>query len=176
MPALSPLASDKLLRLLRTLCAQPSSIGHPEELAAMADLLAKQVSRLGMTVQLVSTPLAPLVLASRNVPGAATLVLYHHYDCPAPGPWRAWSHEPFALAERDGLLYGRGVALGKGPLAAHLAALETFADEGLDWPCSIVFVIEGAALSCSPGLVEALSAHALLLRRAFWPVPASSIR
>lgn len=157
MTTLSPVSVDHLLRLLRMLCAQPSSIGHEYELAATAALLGHQLSRLGLTVQLVPTATAPVVIASRSVPGAATLVLYHHYDCPPPGPWRSWSHEPFALAEREGLLYGRGVALGKGPLAAHLAALESLIASGIEWPCSLLIVIEGAALSCSSALGEALA-------------------
>jgi acetylornithine deacetylase/succinyl-diaminopimelate desuccinylase-like protein len=157
--AASPVPADKLLRLLRVLCAQSSSSGHHDALAAMASLLAQQLRQLDMAVQIVPTAAAPLVLASRYVVGAPTLVLYHHYDCPPAGPWRAWSHEPFELAERDGLLYGRGVAAGKGPLAAHLAALATLVEADSTWPCSVVMVIEGAALSCSPGLAEALAAH-----------------
>lgn len=71
---------------------------------------------------------------------------------PLPGPWRAWRHDPFQLAERDGIVYGRGVADGKGPLAAHLNAIAALIESEGELPCGVVVVAEGDSLIGSPSL------------------------
>ncbi len=105
----------------------------------------------------------PLLIARRTGRSSRTLLLYHHYDTAPAGPWRAWSHEPFALAERDAALYARGVVDGKGPLVAHLQALEALIEAEGELPCTVVIVVEGAAHQGSPQLAAALTAHAGLL-------------
>lgn len=149
--------TEKLTTLLRTLCAQPSTAGQIDDLVASAQLLATTLSRIGMQVDLVSTPGAPVLIARRAGRSPRTLLLYHRYDCAPPGPWRAWSHEPFQLAERDGALYGRGVAEGKGPLAAHIQALQSLIETEGGLPCNVVLIAEGDGLSGSPHLATALS-------------------
>ncbi|MCG8352970.1 MAG: M20/M25/M40 family metallo-hydrolase [Chloroflexales bacterium] len=102
---------------------------------------------------------APVVLGYCAGRTPWTLLLYHHYDVAPPGPWRAWSHEPFQLAERDGAVYGRGVAHGKGPLAAHLAALQALLEIDGALPCNVLFVVEGDGLNGSPYLASMINAH-----------------
>lgn len=156
--------TDKFTQLLSTLCALPTTAGQLDDLAAAADLLAGALRKLGMQVALARTPGAPVVIARRAGRSPRTLLLYHRYDCAPPGPWRAWSHDPFQLAERDGALYARGVAEGKGPLAAHIQALHTLIEAEGELPCGVVIVAEGEGLSGSRHLADALAAHAELLR------------
>ncbi|MDO5734202.1 MAG: Sapep family Mn(2+)-dependent dipeptidase [Eubacteriales bacterium] len=48
-----------------------------------------------------------------------------------------WTTPPFEMSERDGFLYGRGVADDKGPLVACLYAMKALLDEGYKPPCRI---------------------------------------
>lgn len=150
-------ALDQLLADLRALCAQPSSAGQQDEFASAADLVARMLRQSGLTTIIAPTPGAPVVIGWRAGRSPFNLLLYHHYDTSPPGPWRAWSHEPFQLAERDGYVYGRGVAHGKGPLVAHLAALRTLMQQDGELPCGVVIVAEGEYLSGSPHLAQALA-------------------
>ncbi|HEX5691916.1 MAG TPA: M20/M25/M40 family metallo-hydrolase, partial [Roseiflexaceae bacterium] len=66
--------------------------------------------------------------------------------------------------EREAMLYGRGVADGKGPLAAHLSALSALIEAEGDLPCGVVVVAEGEGLSGSPHLGMLLNEQAHLFR------------
>ncbi len=157
-----PLIHGQVIDLLRTLCAQPSPLEQPVELAATADLIAQLLRRLDMVVRVINQQ-HPLVIGRRNGRSPATLLLYHRFDTPPPGPWSAWSHEPYQLAERDGALYGRGVAEGKGPLAAQIAALAALLADEQELPCGVVIVADGGGLAGSPGLAAALASQPVLI-------------
>ncbi|RRR69106.1 MAG: M20/M25/M40 family metallo-hydrolase [Candidatus Viridilinea halotolerans] len=158
MPEPPPLLTEKLIQSLEALCAQPSVVGQSDDLTATADLIAAQLHALGMQVRIVPGP-PPVVLARRNGRSEQTLLLYHRFDAPPPGPWRAWSHEPYQLAERDGALYGRGVAEGKGPFAAHVHAAHALIQTFGELPCGLVFVVDGGGLLGSPSLGQTLDEH-----------------
>ena len=160
----APPSTEQLVQVLRHLCRRPSTSGQIEELHDTAEFIALFVRQLGMHVRIATTGMAPVVIARRAGRRSQTILLYHHYDTPPTGPWRHWSHEPFDLAERDDKLFGRGVAGGKGALAAHLAALQTILQREGELPCGVTLVIEGAALIGSAGLAEALRAHDDLLQ------------
>ncbi|MFV9507635.1 MAG: M20/M25/M40 family metallo-hydrolase [Oscillochloridaceae bacterium umkhey_bin13] len=158
MSALPLLLTERLIKTLRSLCAQPSPVGQDDDLRVSADLIAGLLHRLGMQVQVVNG-MAPVVIGRRNGRSSRTLLLYHRFDSPPPGPWMAWSHEPYLLAERDGCLYGRGVAEGKGPLATHFQTLHTLLHTDGELPCGVVLVADGGGLQGSPSLAAALAAH-----------------
>jgi acetylornithine deacetylase/succinyl-diaminopimelate desuccinylase-like protein len=139
-------------------------VGQPDDLAASADLIAGMLHGLGMQVRLAGTPASPVVVGRRAGRSQRSLLLYHRFDTPPTGPWITWSHEPYQLAERDGALYARGVAEGKGPLAAHLQALYTLIQADNELPCGIVIVADGGGLVGSPSLPAAIAAHQELLQ------------
>jgi acetylornithine deacetylase/succinyl-diaminopimelate desuccinylase-like protein len=148
---------------LDQLLSLPGSPGQADELAAVAARVAALMRAHHLQVTTAATPGAPVVIGRRAGRSPFTLLLYHHYDVPPAGPWRAWNHEPFQMAEREGTLYGRGVAEGKGPLAAHLSAIASIIDAEGELPCGVVVVAEGEALAGSPHLGAALAgAHGLL--------------
>jgi acetylornithine deacetylase/succinyl-diaminopimelate desuccinylase-like protein len=167
VPAHSLITTERLLSSLRLLCSQPSHAGQSADLAATAEMVAAMLRSLHMTVAVVPTAAAPVIIGRRNGRTPNTLLLYHHYDVAPPGPWRAWSHEPYQLAERDEALYGRGVAHGKGPFAAHCEAIASLLQAGDELPCGVVFVVEGAALVGSPELDTVIREQRELLASAF---------
>jgi len=93
--------------------------------------------------------------------GSPTVLLYAHHDVQPPGPRDRWQTDPFSPTERDGRLYGRGVADDKAGIAAHLAALRAY---GGTPPCTVALFIEGEEESGSAHLVDFLNAEQDTLR------------
>jgi acetylornithine deacetylase/succinyl-diaminopimelate desuccinylase-like protein len=88
--------------------------------------------------------------------GSPTVLLYAHHDVQPPGPRDRWKTDPFAPTERDGRLYGRGVADDKAGIAAHLAALRAYGGKP---PCGVALFIEGEEESGSAHLMDFLKAE-----------------
>lgn len=93
--------------------------------------------------------------------GASTVLLYAHHDVQPPGPAEEWEASPFEPFERDGRLYGRGVADDKSGVVMHLGTVRAFAGKP---PVSLKFFIEGEEEVGSTHLEEFLEMHAELLR------------
>jgi acetylornithine deacetylase/succinyl-diaminopimelate desuccinylase-like protein len=157
------ISTDRLIYDLDDLIGIPGSPGQPEQLALVAARVASMMRTRGLKVDLVPTAGAPLVVGRRAGRHPFTVLLFHHYDAAPPGPWRAWHHEPHRMAERDGVLYGRGVAEGRGPLVAHLNALAALVEAEGELPCGVVVVAEGDRLIGSPQLQSTVAEHAALL-------------
>ena len=146
------ISTDQLIYDLDHLISLPGSPGQADDLRAVATRIAVMMRSRGLQVEVRPTPGAPIVVGWRSGRQPYTVLLYHYYDAPSPGPWRAWLHDPFRLAERDGMVYGRGVAAGKGPLAAHLNAIAALIESEGELPCGVVVVAEGDYLVGSPYL------------------------
>ncbi|MHC5560659.1 M20/M25/M40 family metallo-hydrolase [Kocuria sp. U4B] len=109
---------------------------------------------------------APAVLARRPAaPGAPTVLLYAHHDVqPAEDP-QAWTTSPFTAAERDGRLYGRGVADDKAGIMLHVAAVGAVLQElGEDLGLGITVFVEGEEETGSPTLPAFFAQHREALR------------
>jgi acetylornithine deacetylase/succinyl-diaminopimelate desuccinylase-like protein len=158
------ISTERLLGDLDQLIRLPSSPGQADDMDAVAGCVASLMQRSGLQATTIATPGAPVVVGHRAGRHPFTLLLYHHYDAAPPGPWRAWHHEPFQLAEREGSLYGRGVAAGKGPLAAHLSAIAALLEAERELPCGVVVVAEGEGLIGSPNLGAVIAEHHALLK------------
>ena len=157
-------STHRLLDVLEQLVVLPGSPGHPDELQSVAAIVASQMRASGLKVEQIATAGAPLIVGRRAGRSAFTMLLYHHYDVAPTGPWRAWDQDPCRVSERDGLIYGRGVADGKGPLAAHLDAISGLLERDGELPCGVVVVAEGDALIGSPFLGQAIVDHRDVLR------------
>jgi acetylornithine deacetylase len=70
---------------------------------------------------------------------ARSLLLNGHIDAVDVEPRGSWSSDPFVATQRDGRLYGRGVADMKGGIAAAVIALEALTGLGVGLAGDIVF-------------------------------------
>jgi len=95
-----------------------------------AEWLTGYIRGAGGSAEVRETSTHPLILGDLPASNgsAPTVLVYGHVDVQPPDPLELWDSEPFALEERDGWLYGRGVVDDKGQLymlaraAADLAA------------------------------------------------------
>ncbi|AGB24657.1 acetylornithine deacetylase/succinyldiaminopimelate desuccinylase-like deacylase [Mycobacterium sp. JS623] len=128
------------------------------EVQRSADAVANLLSEAGFgDVQIVSEGGAPAVIARHPAPpGAPTVLLYAHHDVQPEGDPGQWQSPPFEPTERDGRLYGRGVADDKAGIATHLAA---FRAHGGKPPVGVTVFVEGEEESGSPSLSRLLEAH-----------------
>jgi acetylornithine deacetylase/succinyl-diaminopimelate desuccinylase-like protein len=108
-----------------------------------AEAVAELLRGVGMSdVRLVSARGGqPAVIGRRPAPpGAPTVLLYAHHDVQPVGDLAQWQSDPFEPVERDGRLYGRGVADDKAGVMAHISALRAFGDA---LPVGVVVFVEG---------------------------------
>lgn len=140
-----------------------NSAFDPEPVRESARQTAEVFRSAGVETRLLEREGAhPAVLGRMSGPaGAPTVLLYAHHDVQPPGPADRWSSDPFIPTERNGRLYGRGIADDKAGIVAHLAALLAY-DGKL--PVNIALLIEGEEESGSLHLREFLDAEKDALR------------
>ncbi len=108
------------------------------------------LEQLGFSVDLVETPIHPIIVATKGEPSWPGIVIYGHYDVQPPDPRKLWTSDPFQAEERDGRLYGRGAADNKGPQIVHMAALARALKKNPQLPLRITYLIEGEEEIGSP--------------------------
>ena len=146
---------DQFIDETVTLCAQPSISARGEGVTECAALVENILRRYGYDVQVILTPLNPVVIG--RLPGRSerTLLFYNHYDVQPPEPLELWTSPPFEPTIRDGALYARGAKDDKGEFIARLAAVEAVrAAHGGELPCGILFVVEGQEEIGSPHIKD----------------------
>lgn len=107
---------------------------------ALIDWVADYLSGYGIGSRRVfdATGAKANLFATVGPAGDGGLVLSGHTDV-VPVDGQAWSSDPFALTERDGLLYGRGTSDMKGFIACALAMVPDFAARELTRPLHFAF-------------------------------------
>jgi acetylornithine deacetylase/succinyl-diaminopimelate desuccinylase-like protein len=159
---------------------------HRAEVRAGGEWLAAEMRRRGLEARLLETGGNPAVFGQRRVPGATrTLLIYCHYDT-KPVPPEGWLQpsplEPVlraGLAE-DGVpavpleavaddalpahrLYARGASDDKGPIWAHLTALELMDAAGPAPRANVKFIFDGEEEIGSPCFGPFVERHRDLL-------------
>jgi acetylornithine deacetylase/succinyl-diaminopimelate desuccinylase-like protein len=149
---------------LERLVSFPSVSSVPRLSGMLGDCagwLAQRLGRAGFEdVEVVQTRGHPIVRAGwRGARGRPTLLVYAHYDVQPPEPLKAWRTPPFRPTIRDGFLYGRGASDDKGPLLAHVAALEAYLRGPGALPVNVECLFEGEEEVGSPHVAEFLRAR-----------------
>lgn len=154
---------DRFVRELVPLCRIPSVSAAGTGLDECARMLVGEMQRVGLEAEVL--PLAgsgspPLVHARADAPGARrTVVFYNHLDVQPAEPLEAWVSPPFEPAVRDGRLYGRGTSDNKGPLFAHLKALEALRESGHSLNVNVRFLVDPHEEIGSPLLAGFVERH-----------------
>ncbi|XP_077599323.1 cytosolic non-specific dipeptidase [Stigmatopora nigra] len=137
-----------------------------DEIKKMMEMGAKEIDRLGGTVEMVDVgmqmlpggdeiPLPPIILGRLGSdPGKKTVCIYGHLDVQPANIDDGWDTEPFTLVEVDGKLYGRGSTDDKGPVLAWFNIIEAYQKIQQELPINIKFCFEGMEESGSEGLDE----------------------
>ena len=110
-----------VLELTRELTARPSIT--PDD-AGCQRLICNRLIPLGFDVEWFLCGEVSNVLITRGR-GSPSLWFLGHTDVVPTGPEDLWTFLPFHPDEKEGELYGRGVADMKGAVAAMVVALET---------------------------------------------------
>jgi succinyl-diaminopimelate desuccinylase len=154
---------SEVLELTTELTARPSITPHD---AGCQRLIAERLLPLGFAVEWFLCGEVSNVLFTRGR-GSPSLWFLGHTDVVPTGPEELWTFLPFHPDQKDGELYGRGVADMKGAVAAMVVALETFALQHPDHDGQIGLLLtsdeEGPAVD---GIVRVATE---LKRRGDWP-------
>lgn len=91
-----------------------------------AQFLHEEAQKRGLASEIILVPAAdglprPNVLISRDVGAKETVLLLVHFDVVPAGS--GWNQDPFTVVEKDGKLYGRGVADDKAGVACCFSAI-----------------------------------------------------
>jgi succinyl-diaminopimelate desuccinylase len=119
---------SNVLELTAELTARPSIT--PDD-AGCQRIIAERLLPLGFNVEWFLCGEVSNVLFTRGL-GSPSLWFLGHTDVVPTGPEDLWTFLPFHPDEKNGELYGRGVADMKGAVAAMVVALETFAAQHPD--------------------------------------------
>ncbi len=159
--------SGAFLAELAPLIAVPTesqeSHGAPHLVAYLSDHLRPRLEHMGFVCEVLVNPGpgGPLLLAERiEDPDLPTVLIYGHGDV-IRGLEDQWDQglSPWRLVERDGRIYGRGVADNKGQHAINLAALGLVLAERGRLGFNAKVLIETAEEIGSPGLHEFCTNH-----------------
>lgn len=107
--------------------------------------LEKKLQGLGFEVKVLKKDdVPPLIVAKRKslFKSAKTIGIYGHYDVQPEDPINEWQTPAFNLIQKNGKLYGRGVADNKGHIIQNIAAIETLV-KNKKFKNNIVFILEG---------------------------------
>ena len=157
------MSMSNVLELTTELTARPSIT--PDD-AGCQRLIAERLLPLGFGVEWFLCGEVSNVLFTRGR-GSPSLWFLGHTDVVPTGPEELWTFLPFHPDQKNGELYGRGVADMKGAVAAMTVALETFALQHPDHAGQIGLLLtsdeEGVAVD---GIVKVARE---LKRRGDWP-------
>lgn len=138
-----------------------------KEMEGAREFVCKRLSELGFDVEVIKTPLHPIVLATRGKnPEWPHILMYAHYDVQPADPLELWHTKPFEPEVREGRIYGRGAADNKGPFIVQVSALEKVLEKNPDLPLRITFLVEGEEEMGSPSFPEFLKVYKDRLKEA----------
>jgi len=158
---------EGILKDFKELVGHPSVSAKNQGIVECADYLCGVFERHGFTaVKLDTSTGRPAIYAEKKGAGK-TVLLYNHYDVQPAEPLEEWETNPFELVEKDGILYGRGVADNKGEIIVRLAAVRAVERLFGRLPVTIKWLVEGEEEVGSPSISELIKKHGHLFKDAF---------
>jgi acetylornithine deacetylase/succinyl-diaminopimelate desuccinylase-like protein len=132
---------------------------HGDDVKAAAEWLAGFVRGAGGEAEVVPTETQPLIIGDLRASNgsAPTVLVYGHVDVQPPDPLDLWESDPFLLEERDGWLYGRGIADDKGQLYILVKAAAELAAAG-QLPVNVRVTCDAEEETGGHGIVDFLAA------------------
>jgi acetylornithine deacetylase/succinyl-diaminopimelate desuccinylase-like protein len=132
---------------------------HGDDVKAAAEWLAGFVRGAGGEAEVVPTETQPLIIGDLRASNgsAPTVLVYGHVDVQPPDPLDLWESDPFSLEERDGWLYGRGIADDKGQLYILVKAAAELAAAG-ELPVNVRVTCDAEEETGGHGIVDFLAA------------------
>lgn len=154
----------ELIHNLSELVSQPSISSTGKGVEDCCDMIIKKMTQIGLNVQKYEIKPHPVIIGNfGDDPKKTTVLIYAHYDVQPEGNLSLWRTPPFEPTIIDGVMYGRGTADNKGPLMAHLSAIEYWLNEYGELPVNIKTIFEGSEESNSEGLPTFLKENKKLL-------------
>ena len=133
---------------------------YHEGMKGAQQFVAGLLGSLGFAVEVVSTDLHPIVLATRaGDPAWPHVLIYGHYDVQPADPLNLWKTPAFEPTIVGNRIYGRGAADNKGPLMTNIAAVAKLLEANPKLPLRITFLIEGEEEMGSPSFPKFLEAQ-----------------
>ena len=120
---------SRLISLTQDLVAVNSE-NPPGGEAEVARILQTHMEDHGISCVSIGPRERPNLLFSTVQGEVGPLVIHGHLDTVPVGPRDSWTHDPFGGEIVDNLLFGRGAADMKGPVAALAEAMIQYNDEG----------------------------------------------
>jgi acetylornithine deacetylase/succinyl-diaminopimelate desuccinylase-like protein len=156
------LIRDELERLVRIPSVSADGF-DPQPVRQSAEASAEILQAAGFSVRLAETEgTHPAVIGEAAGPaGTPTILLYAHHDVQPTGPEELWLSPPFEPTNREGRLYGRGVADDKAGVVAHAAALRAWDGHP---PVTVKVFVEGEEEIGSTHLAPFLERHGVFLQ------------
>ena len=170
---------QNVLNLLTEFVSIPSVSVDParrNDMERARIFLKRELEALGFAVRIGSDTnnAHPTVIASiKGAPEKPTIGIYGHYDVQPEDPVEAWTSDPFTLTQRDGKLYGRGVADNKGHVIQNLAAIAKVLKSKPH--ASFVCVFEGEEEGGSSHFEEQLAEYEVVCRNSTTYIPLSDV-
>ena len=126
---------------IESISAQPD---HAADVRTSAEHAVGRMQEAGLTAEVLETDGNPVAYGEwLGAPGAPTVLIYGHHDVQPADPLELWTSPPFAAAERNGKLFGRGAVDDKGQCLMHIAAIEAHLRVNGKLPLNVKVVIEG---------------------------------
>lgn len=122
----------------------PFGVGVSKALAYIADIAKKD----GFAVKNYDNMIVEIIVGN----GPKNITIMAHADVVPAGS--GWNQNPFEVVEKDGVLYGRGVADDKGPLVACYYGLKALKDNNLLGDYQVRFLVGGNEESGSLGMIH----------------------
>jgi len=141
--------AEQFREQLNDLLRIPSVSTTPElagEVRRAGQWLVDDMKRIGFPhAELVDTKGHPIVYGEWLTAGAdaPTVLIYGHYDVQPAEMIDGWDSDPFEPVVRDGKIYARGSTDDKGPVVAHLKAIESIIQTNGKLPINVKIIFEG---------------------------------